>query len=154
MTIPTSGSFTSETVRAEWGGSYPLTSETVRAWAGLGYPFTSDQLRGKSAFGLSINVGAQTTQTIGSSVKRIVHRRNLTANITGLVEPVSYSWSISTAYHATLLSGAATATAQVSLSYDAFEPDGEQTFDSGTVYLTITNGDGKTASASASFSLG
>lgn len=50
MTIPTSGSFTSETIRAEWGGSYPMTSATVAGWASLSAPWTSENLRGKSAY--------------------------------------------------------------------------------------------------------
>lgn len=49
MTIPTSGQFTSEQVRAEWGFSLPMTSTQVSSAAGLNTPWSSDQLRGKSA---------------------------------------------------------------------------------------------------------
>jgi len=151
MTIPTSGAFTSETVRAEWGGSYPMTSATVAAWAGLSAPWTSEQLRGKSAFGLSISVGGQTQQTVGN--KFIVYRRVITATITGIVGTPSYTWTNNSTYHATSMSASGSPTVTLSLSVDPndFESNG---FDSGTVTCSIVNGDGRTATASANWSLG
>uniref|UniRef100_B0T647 Uncharacterized protein n=1 Tax=Caulobacter sp. (strain K31) TaxID=366602 RepID=B0T647_CAUSK len=49
MTIPTTGSFTSETVRAEWGYGLPYNSENLRATLGWG-AFNSDQIRGLSSY--------------------------------------------------------------------------------------------------------
>lgn len=66
MTIPTTGSFTSETIRSEWNLPLPFTSEQVRAAASLSEPWTSDQLRGKTAMTLSIT-GYFNEQAAGGS---------------------------------------------------------------------------------------
>lgn len=51
MAIPTSGTFSDATVRAEWTSlSLPLTSAQLATAAGLGAAYSSENLRGKSSF--------------------------------------------------------------------------------------------------------
>jgi hypothetical protein len=151
MTIPTSGSFSSETIRSEWGGSYPMTSSTVSSWAGLGTPWTSEQLRGKSASTLTITVGARTQTRVGGSAStRFKAAQKLTAVYSGFTAS-TFAWS----YTSNTLAAAITATTvnptEVWLTYDVFE--GDEYTDYGTVYLTITDTNGQPHSASASYSL-
>lgn len=92
MTIPTSGAFTSDTIKNEWGFGLPFNSDNVRNTAGLGQRFTSDDLRGRSAF--SISIGTQNSNLAGPSTNRYTQWwRTLTASTTG----GAYSWSISEA---------------------------------------------------------
>lgn len=92
MTIPTSGQFTSEQVRAEWGFTAPFTSSQVSSAAGLNTPWTSEQLRGTSA-GPTVTIAITQTgsETVGAGRRRDYFIA--TVNWTGAATPSSYSWS-------------------------------------------------------------
>ncbi|WP_433949993.1 hypothetical protein [Brevundimonas bullata] len=90
MTIPTSGTFTSDTVRNEWGFGLPFTSTNVSQSAGLGTPWTSEQLRGLSSFSATITPTA--FYASGRSDGRRPGTAQVSGNITatGGVAPYTY----------------------------------------------------------------
>ena len=96
MTIPTTGSITSETIRSEWNLPLPFTSEQVRTAAGLSVPWTSDQLRGRSAMTLNIT-GYFNEQAAGGSGTLARYRSVGVFNISksGGGAITAYAWGFS-----------------------------------------------------------
>lgn len=94
MTIPTSGQFTSEQVRAEWGFTAPFTSSQVSSAAGLNTPWTSDQLRGRSARTVTIQVASHDTIQTGFGVNQTRYDRlTFRVVVSDGLTPTSYQWS-------------------------------------------------------------
>ncbi|WOB78468.1 hypothetical protein [Brevundimonas nasdae] len=92
MTIPTSGTYTSEQVRAEWGFATPFTSSQVSSAAGLNTPWNSEQLRGKSnGPTVTIQITQNGSEAVGTGRRRDYF--TATINWSGSVTPTSYSWS-------------------------------------------------------------
>lgn len=126
MTIPTSGTFTSEQVRAEWGFAAPFTSSQVSSAARLNTPWSSDQLRGKSARTVSIGTAYR---FIGQGGRFGFGYDQITFRIItsdGAV-PTSYSWSGA-------VGGTASTTIFVGPSYTQ---DGFTSQNGDTVYCTV-----------------
>lgn len=93
MAIPTTGPFTSEQVRSEFGLSFPMTSAQVASAAGLTTPWHSDDLRGKSGVDNSINPISWDTLYISVSYTNgMSSSQNYSSNsprtITGISGPV------------------------------------------------------------------
>lgn len=117
--IPTSGSFSSETCRAEWQRGLPMTSEHLRLAAGEGLPFTSDSLRGLTYFTSAFHSTPTLShheEVFGDHGTAAVF--GSTATPTGGRAPYSYAWSVASGDNAMTCSGGATPT----FSYSGFTP--------------------------------
>lgn len=156
MTIPASGAFTSEQVRAEWGGSYPMTSAQVAAWAGLSGVWTSDQLRGKSSFSATFTVGNEQDVTAGSPVSGNRRRyRLLTSSVSGGSGNYTYSWTATETNYSGFLGTPTTSSIQWSQSYNINEFAGEPFFETAQITLTVTDTTtGQVASSTKTVTIG
>lgn len=125
MPIPTSGPFTSETVRSEWQLGLPMTSEQLRVAAGEGLPFTSESLRGRSYFVSAYHSVPSLSQ------HELVFDSYATAAVSGSTvtpvggrAPYSYVWSVTSGDNSMGCTGGATPT----FSYSGSTPFSATTY--------------------------